>query len=217
MKPSRTKRSPQVQKQMDYQSSCDNETKKTTTENKNQETFYLETKTISSGVIPNSMEKNSTTTKLCGILFHFASAEKSFCLQPYRRKNKSTIFSYEKTPVTFREPRPGTLPEPHIFTGFPRPEAAPEPEIALRSHCIFSKTKNNAFSSKLWNEGSRNDGSAILIWGSADFCRTEAIQCWRKRGRYQEGTSTSLEPRIKITAKNILCNLGSWFHSMEVL
>ena len=77
MKPSRTKRSPQVQKQMDYQSSCatkeSKETKKTTTE-----TFYLETKTISSGVIPNSMEKNSTTTKLCGISFSF---RENFCLQ----------------------------------------------------------------------------------------------------------------------------------------
>ena len=92
MKPSRTKRSPQVQKQMDYQSSCatkeSNETKKTTTENKNQEIFYLETKTISSGVIPNSMEKNSTKTKLCGILFHFASAEKSFACNPTGGKTK---------------------------------------------------------------------------------------------------------------------------------
>ena len=122
MKPSRTKRSPQVQKQMDYQSSCDNETKKTTTENKNQETFYLETKTISSGVIPNSMEKNSTTTKLCGILFHFASAEKSFACNPTGGKTKVPFFHMKKTPWLSGNPAPEHCQNLTFSLGSPAPK-----------------------------------------------------------------------------------------------
>ena len=132
MKPSRTKRSPQVQKQMDYQSSCDNETKKTTTENKNQETFYLETKTISSGVIPNSMEKNSTTTKLCGILFHFASAEKSFACNPTGGKTKVPFFHMKK-PCDFPGFARNTARTSH-FHWVPPPRSCPGTFFSLRSH-----------------------------------------------------------------------------------
>lgn len=160
---------------------------------KTRKPFTLRQKQQAQVLSPTAWRKIQPQQSCVEFLFHF---EKIFACNPNREeKTKVPFFHMKKTPW-LSGVRPEHCQNLTFSLGSPAPELPRNLKLRWDPISIFSKKKPCIFIKTLKRR--------LQEWRVCNFdlrvrrvCRTEAIECWRKRGRYQEGTSTSLEPRTR--------------------